>query len=304
MKTIISMHLKRCLYRVRQNRSILSQLTQSHFISRCAFAAFLLMATAAPNVFAGLVGHWTFDEGAGLVAADSSGNGRTGTLMAAPGGSNPTWISDGIRGSVLNFDGTGYVDIANTASDFNFGASGFTIAAWARYSTLIVEDSMIVGKHNAGFENGYFLDALPPDTLGFFDNANATRVIATTAYNDNQWHFVVGTNDGAIGRLYVDGQYIDSRPGTPLDNSRDLMVGGAFTYFDTFVAGFTGSIDDVRVYNNALTQAEISQLYSVAEPNSVPEPGTLSLAVFSTAAYLLLRRKSRRNNWNQSRLAV
>lgn len=241
--------------------------------SRCSFAMFLLMATAAPSAFAGLVGHWTFDEGAGLVAADSSGNGRTGTLLAASGGSAPTWTNDGISGNALSFDGTGYVDLTNTASAFNFGVSGFTVAAWARYSTLIPADSSIASKHDAGNGNGFLLTARTAGTAWFYSNGNdTTGVLSTMTYDDNQWHFLVGTNDGTTGRLYVDGQYIGSQPGTPIGNGVDMLVGGVFRRGE-FVAGFVGSIDDVRVYDNALKQAEISQIYTYYT-STVPEPGT------------------------------
>jgi len=116
---------------------------------RWVFVTFLLTASFAPNVWANLVGHWTFDEGGGLIAADSSGNGRTGTLVAAPGGSTPTWINDGVNGKALSFNGTGYVDFANTATDFNFGASGFTIAAWARFNRLVKNSRLFSLTHGS-----------------------------------------------------------------------------------------------------------------------------------------------------------
>jgi len=135
-------------------------------------------------------------------------------------------------------------------------------------------ETLIVGKHNAGITGGYFLSALTTGQVNFYFNQDANRVATPTTFNDNEWHFLVGTNDGAIGRLYVDGQYIGSNPGTPLDNSRDLTVGGVLFASGSFGAGVIGSIDDVRVYNNALTQAEISQLYT---STTVPVPAAFWL---------------------------
>lgn len=215
-----------------------------------------------------LVGHWTFDEGTGLLAADASGNGRPGTLMAAPGGAIPTWIADGIHGAALHFDGSGYVDIAGTASEFNFGTGGFSLAAWVRYGTLEAWEYMIVGKHSGGYTNGYFLDVgrdWDPvgnaNRLDFYFHDDPTRVLTSGTYDDQRWHFVVGTNDGATGKLYVDGVYIGSNPGSPIDNGVDLLIGGIFQSNGLFNVGFSGDIDDVRVYHRALTDIDVQQLY-------------------------------------------
>ncbi len=227
------------------------------------FASFLLMASFSINAWSALVGHWRLDEGSGLNTADTSGNGRTGTLMAAPSGSIPTWINDGINGKALHFDGTGYVDLANTAS-LNFGASGFTIAAWVRYGTVGYGEYMIVSKHSAGYPNGYFIENWNPsgnaNVLAFFFYSDP-RSSTTATYDDQQWHFIVGTNDGATGRLYVDGQLVVSNAGTPTANTANLLIGGVFYYYGDFAAGFVGDIDDVRVYDTALTDADIQQMY-------------------------------------------
>lgn len=239
------------------------------------FASFLLMASFSINAWSGLVGHWRLDEGSGLSTADTSGNGRTGTLMAAPSGSIPTWINDGINGKALHFDGTGYVDLANTAS-LNFSASGFTITAWVRYGTVGYGEYMIVSKHSAGTANGYFIENWNPsgnaNVLAFFFYSDP-RSSTTATYDDQQWHFVVGTNDGATGRLYIDGQLVVSNAGTPIANTVNLLIGGVFYYYGAFAAGFVGDIDDVRVYDTALTDADIQQMYQDYIP-----PTSLSLA--------------------------
>lgn len=239
------------------------------------FASFLLMASFSLNTWSALVGHWRLDEGSGLNTADTSGNGRTGTLMAAPSGSIPTWINDGINGKALHFDGTGYVDLANTAS-LNFSASGFTIAAWVRYGAVGYGEYMIVSKHSAGYPNGYFIENWNPtgnaNVLAFAFSPNP-RSSTTTTYDDQKWHFVVGTNDGATGRLYVDGQFIASNAGTPAANTVSLLIGGVFYYYGDFAAGFVGDIDDVRVYDTALTDADIQQMYQ-----AYISPTSLSLA--------------------------
>jgi hypothetical protein len=224
------------------------------------------------------VGYWAFDEGSGVTTADASGNGRAGSLLATSGGISPSWVNDGISGHALHFDGSGYVLVPNTAADFNFGASGFSLAAWVRYGTLGLGEYMIVGKHSAGYTNGYFLDVWNPtgdaNNLCFYANQDSTRVVTPTPYSDSNWHFVVGTNGSNNNRLYVDGQYIGDTLGIPANNSVDLLIGGVFYYYGSFAAGFVGDIDEVSIYDNALTQAEITELY---RHYTVPVPATIVL---------------------------
>lgn len=234
------------------------------------------LMVSSQSAGAALVGHWNFDEGAGTTAADASGNGRVGSLQAASGGNAPSWTA-GVNGGALHFDGSGYVDMANTASAYNFGAGGFSVAAWVRYGTLNDAEYLIAGKHDAGYTNGFFLSvgrnaAGNANKLDFYFNHDSTRIVTPSSYDDNQWHFVVGTNDGTTGSLYVDNQFIGSFGGTPASNSVDFLVGGVF-FQGNFVGGFTGDIDDVRVYDTALSQGEIVQIYN----STIPEPNPLLL---------------------------
>lgn len=245
---------------------------------------------------ADLVGHWTFDENAGLTAADSTGNGFTGALMAAPGGAAPTWVSSGIYGNALNFAGNGYVELTNTASAYNFGASGFTLSAWARFNVLSPAiDSMIVDKHLGGGANGYFLSTVPSGHGNFFFQNDATRIFSPSAYNDGEWHLFTGTNDGVTGRLYIDGQLIGLNSGVPINNSENMRVGGLFLGGGSFVGGFLGAIDDVRVYNTALSSSDVNKLFQNTLGANAPEPGSLALIASGGVGLLaVVRRRARR----------
>jgi len=218
---------------------------------------------------AGIVGHWTFDAVTDTTTADDSGNNRDGTLSAVQGGSLPELISHGISGNALRFNGSNYVRLTNT-SGLEFLNGGFSIAAWVRYNGG-GNEYFIFSKHSGFWQNGYFLSIgywwnylEYANRANFYFNEDSTRVLSPVcpAYNDGRWHFVVGTNDGQTGTLYVDGIAVGSNSGRPVQaNGVEMLVGGVFTNQGTFVSGFVGDIDEVAVYDYALSPTEIGAIY-------------------------------------------
>ncbi len=214
----------------------------------------------------GAVGYWTFDEGAGTTAADSSGNGNTGTLM-----NGPTWTT-GIMSSALQFDGlSNYVNVPSTAA---LDAYPLTVAVWLKTSTASGVRGL-VNKYVAGSYNGYnvFLNNgslcawYIRDTLNYvYDGSGCPFNV--TGSNDNQWHHVVYIVDAAGGRLYVDGIQKGSlgwagTPGAPT-TTQPVHIGhysGAFGGAEYF----PGVLDDVRIYNRALSKQDVLALYSLRD---------------------------------------
>jgi formylglycine-generating enzyme required for sulfatase activity len=198
----------------------------------------------------GLVAHWNFDEASGDTVNDSSGNNHNGTIY---GGATRI---DGISGKALNFDGEDdYVDIAGTSNLHLL--SGFTLSAWARFTNHI-DDGSIVGKH-AGQPNGYVLGVLQDKFDFYFQN---TRLLTANTYSDGQWHHIAGTYDGIshLQNFYVDGELVQSQTITyDITNSANITIGKTSTAFE-------GNIDEVRIYNRALNEAEIMNLYSMQPP--------------------------------------
>src|SRR3989344_3227356 len=98
----------------------------------------------------GLVGHWTFDEGSGTTAQDSSGNNNTGILT-----NGPTWTTGKI-GQALNFDGVDdYVDVANE-SNFDFERTDpFSISLWVNYNTTATNMALVNKMQPSGNFPGY-----------------------------------------------------------------------------------------------------------------------------------------------------
>ncbi len=201
----------------------------------------------APTQPAGLVAGYTFDAGTGTTATDSSGNNNTGALNGA------TWTT-GKYGGALNFNGSNTVQIPSAPS-LNL-TTGMTLAAWIKPSTSQTGWRTIMQKQ----ADAYFLNAskgtgtlLPAGggTIG----SGGPIVSGTTTSPVNAWTHIALTYDGTTMRLYVNGTQVSSTAatGTIQTTTNPLWIGGNSPYGEYF----QGAIDEARVYNRALTAAEI-----------------------------------------------
>jgi hypothetical protein len=206
------------------------------------------------------VGWWKMDEGEGGSAYDSSGNSSTGTLTSMDPPND--WVT-GKFGKALDFDGSN--DYVNVLHNTIHNAYPISVSAWVKTSTN--EDSYrgIVSKYVGASSNGYQvyirngkLCAWYYSAAGGFvymDDPNDGGFIA-----DGSWHHVIFTVDSSGGILFVDGVQKKTR----------IWVGGsagATTTADSLKIGnynnsgyFPGQIDDVRVYNYALTAEQVKQV--------------------------------------------
>jgi Concanavalin A-like lectin/glucanases superfamily/Bacterial Ig domain/Purple acid Phosphatase, N-terminal domain len=216
--------------------------------------------TTAP-VTTGLVAHWALDDGSGTTATDSSGNGNTGSLV-----NGPVW-STGVLAQALTFNGAGsYVNVPHTAA---LNAYPLTIAAWIKTGATTAV-SAIVNKFVAGTSNGYqlFVDNGRLCAWYLRDAANyvydgTSCTLAAAGFVDNRWHHVSFVVDAAGGRLFIDGVQRTAlgwagTAGAP-STTQPVHLGD---YAGAAGAVFSGLLDDVRIYNRALSPTEISNFYS------------------------------------------
>lgn len=218
----------------------------------------------------GLVGHWALDETSGTTITDSSGNNNNGT--AANGLDPATDSVNGVVATALDFDGTDdLIDAGSSSSLDDIFAGGGAITAWINPRSWGEADfGRIVDKSaSTGADNGYHFHVLSSGNLRFdhdFDGGDGQMNTTTAPIALNQWSHVAvvynrdsAANDPAI---YVQGvlQNADSfiPSGTALsDSSHSLIIGNHSDASRTF----DGQIDDVRIYNRALSVEEIAQLY-------------------------------------------
>ena len=205
----------------------------------------------------GLVAEWHFDEGSGSVLADSSGNGNDGVIHGA------TWV-EGKYGNALSFDGRDdYVEVPYSSS-LDISAA-ITITVWTYWDSLGTNSVGIVGKAETPSQTGWGLGKghWSGEKLGLYPMGvgDGFRVSPTSGIPTGQWVFYAGTFDGATVKIYMDGTLNnDARvSGSVSTNSQPVVVGRWYGNYDGYY--FNGIIDEMRIYNRALTADEIKELY-------------------------------------------
>ena len=242
----------------------------------------------------GLVGSWSFNEGTGTTVYDSSGNGNNGTMMNAP-----VW-STGSYGLALAFNGAdNYVEILHNET---LTSSNFTIEAWIYLNSDVVGTQARIVSKQETISKSYSFDIFGKGYGGSTGNqlllsiGNGTtwwNFLSTTHLSNQTWYHVAGTQEGTTSKIYIDGQ-LDKNGTTSTQTANNTGVltigcqkqtGTGASYF------FNGTIDEVRIYNRALSQQEI-------QGDMIPEfpaPLILLLPIVITALVVLVYKKRRGN---------
>src|SRR3989344_1376303 len=191
------------------------------------------------DITSSLVGYWNFDEGSGITATDSSGNNNTGTLV-----NGPTWVPGKIGIGSLSFDGVD--DRVTVAHNASLTPAAITISAWIKPATDGVT-KRIIDKNP-----GYLIRRLTNGAVQFipgFINSNATAP-------SGAWTHIVITADSTGTNWYINGvlDKVTSTAYAP-SGTASLVFGGNLDFY-------AGDLDDVRIYNRALSASEVTELYN------------------------------------------
>lgn len=216
----------------------------------------------------GLVGYWSMEDATGTQAGDFSGNGNTGTLL--PSTSTPTWVN-GKRGKALSFDGTNdYVNIADSASLRI--ASTTTITAWVYPTAYNANGAQIVQKRSItaaslDYNYGFWLDGSGYQFFQFYDGTGYHNYTDNQIVPLNQWSLITVTVNEGSGtplQFYLNASSTSapSYSGSMVSSTAPVQIGNYSLNLSLY--GFTGRIDEVRVYNRILSAAEILNLYNTA----------------------------------------
>ncbi|MHC4504069.1 MAG: LamG-like jellyroll fold domain-containing protein, partial [Planctomycetota bacterium] len=210
----------------------------------------------AVDLARGLVGHWKFDEGEGTVARDSSGRGNDG---AVKGGARRV---EGRIGGALEFDGIDdYVDCGNNAS--LAVSAAITMTLWVNRRGRGGDQRIIY--HGGGWgDDGYCLGYNNNRVKAELQNTGTGKKTewgsGVAAPPDNEWHHLAFMWDDADDTmsLYIDGVDTGARsrfPGPMGSPTRNMTVGSKGGGHH-----FKGLVDDVRIYDRALSAVEIAAL--------------------------------------------
>jgi fibronectin type 3 domain-containing protein/predicted transcriptional regulator len=238
-------------------------------------APLLVAARIAPSASAaqpGLVAAYGFDEGSGTTVNDQSGSGNNGTAA------NATWAATGKYGKALQFNGTNSLVTIPDAAALHL-TTGMTLEAWVNPSTVNGNWRDVVYKGN----DNYYLEATStnaskPDA-GLIAGGSYGDAYGTAALPANTWSYLAETYDGTTLRLYVNGTQVAStaHTGAIATSTNPLQIGGDSLYGQNFA----GMIDEVRVYNTALTAAQIQTDQTTpitpTGPDTTPPTGPTTL---------------------------
>ena len=223
-----------------------------------------------------LIGWWKFDGD----TLDYSGLGNDGTSFG-----NPTFITGKVGSGALNFDGDDYFTMDGVVDDFT--GDDVTMAAWIKTTTTGEGDFFSMNPPSG---DQFLLCILGGDIL-FYESG--WEPAAGVSVNDGTWHHVVATRENMYVKIYVDGVY---------------MIAGSYTSSVRFAASdrwsiaqewdgstpsdfYTGSVDDVRLYNRSLTAEQVEGLFNGIDPmfvkaeNPDPADGAIYGATWASLAW-------------------
>jgi hypothetical protein len=225
--------------------------------------------------------YWQLNETSGTKVIDSTGI-YNGTISG-----NPVWSTAGKFGGCLDFDGN--YDYVNLGNKFDFSSSNFTISFWfkkegAHDLPQSGTSGVFISKYNVSGRQWYICQTIDGNidfvTFHSDNSLGGDGVRSTTTYGKNEWVYVTAIRNGNTNLLYINGT---------LNNtcSNSGIVSGISTGVRIGIMGdsrysFNGKIDDMKIYNYALSSNEVATLYTI------PEPTTMCLFAF---AGLLIRNK-------------
>ncbi|MFH1193616.1 MAG: LamG domain-containing protein [bacterium] len=223
----------------------------------------------------GLVGYWTMDandmSATGATLYDKSGKNNNGTVTG-------TTTSTGRIGQARSFNGSSdFIDVGNNTA-LNVGTGDVSFSAWVKPAN-ITGGEQVLGKRNfggLGTTNGYLFGLNSGQARILIENSDGDYVdYSTGSVSAGAWRHIAATitRGSATGaKLFIDGVQVGTSQSTSLvqnslTNATNLAIGRQGG--DIASGYFNGAIDDVRIYNYALSAQEVANLYSSAKINYI-----------------------------------
>ena len=252
---------------VHGERPALAEIDDTHFL--CAYTDSGASGSAVIlTVSSGLVGHWKLDENSGTTAADSSDNSNNGTLTNMAG---DEWTSGTVDGA-LDFDG--YNDYIAVPHADEFLADNGTVALWFNGDNVSSTDGLL-SKDSSDYDTGGHLTIRINSSqvqVRLQSTSNSYSISSGTLQDDTWYHVALSWGSAGM-KLYMNGTEVDTDAYTGglgtssggIGNYEPMALGACNWGSDNLVMTpiqdfFDGTIDDVRFYSRALSDAEIATL--------------------------------------------
>ncbi len=212
----------------------------------------------------GLVGHWAFNGDLN----DRTDNANNGS---APSGTTYTTGIDGMPNGAFQFGGGRYVVVPHNAA-YNFGTGDFTYSVWLNWGSTSY--GSVIDKNNYGngiFGLNCFVDY--PSAGNFMGRPG--ELAAGTGLGNNTWHHVVMTRTGTTMRIYLNGALSATTTiaSTDLNNTSNIFIG---VHGSTSIQHYSGKMDNLRLYNRAITAQEVTDLYTHEQTGNLDGVGNVT----------------------------
>ncbi len=269
----------------------MERLNTWHFLRKTRLLAAILALVwgfGSTPAEAALIAYWDFNEVADTADAVDSVAGNNAVLNgAATRTAGPAGF-----GRALSLDGTaGTFAEVGVVPALNLTGSNYTVAFWARPTAISGGLNRIITQDDGGdFSGGYTfaLDSVGSSLFVGQNNGSDNNVsIGAATFSVGEWqHYAITYDASSVGserNVYQNGLLVATTAivgGNILDDGDDSLVFGDIPPFNQ---NFVGSLDEIRFYDNTLSQSEIATL--------VPEPASMTLAAFGLVGFLAVRRK-------------
>lgn len=241
-------------------------------VSLAVVILFFRTSASAVIVTDGLIHLWHLDEANGTTARDSVGSWDLELLGGAVLG------TPAVNGTGVRLDGRND-HLISAPVLLDFMASDFTLSLWVQWVSAPSKPGLLEFSDSEGLPR-LAIDLGYPDIKPFLFYRGELRVSTSKSIADNQWHLLSAVREGHLAFVYIDTILVGSGAG-------DLTTTGTAGTFNLGQYGgthlFSGTIDEVAIYNRALSPSEIAA--------NVPEPGAAPLLLFSGGLVVTARRR-------------